>query len=134
MTAPKGNKFAVRHGASGLERRLETGLPLRADELAEKKEIQREMGYDVLPAGPLGLAIDLISDNVLLARRFQAARIWAAERGDREAYERLGQRSGWRNDKAINQLMDLAKAQGKNDDTVILDAITNAKSGGENSQ
>ena len=130
MTAPKGNKFAVRHGASGLERRIETGLPLRTDELTEKKEIQREMGYDVLPAGPLGLAIDLISDNVLLARRFQAARIWAAERGDREAYERLGQRSGWRNDKAISQLLNLVEMQADQEPEFI-EALAVAREAGK---
>ena len=130
MTAPKGNKFAVRHGASGLERRIETGLPLRTDELTEKKEIQREMGYDVLPAGPLGLAIDLISDNVLLARRFQAARIWAAERGDREAYERLGQRSGWRNDKAISQLLNLVEMQADQEPEFI-EALAAAREAGK---
>jgi hypothetical protein len=114
--ARPGNRHAEKHGASGLERRIETGLPLRADDLQEKREIQREMGYDpeALPAGPLGLAVELISDNVLLARRFQAARAWAAEQGEPAAYERLGQRSGWRNDKAINQLIELVKIQSEN--------------------
>lgn len=126
--APFGNTNREKHGAYGLERRIEKGLALRPDELSEKREIQREMGYDpeALPAGPYGLVVDLISDNVLIARRLQAARRWAAEQEDLGAYVRLAQRAGWRNDKAINQLMDLAKAQGE-DDAIILSAIDSAK-------
>jgi hypothetical protein len=66
----------------------------------------------------------------LLARRFQAARTWAAEQGDREAYERLGHRSGWRNDKAISQLFNLVEMQADQEPEFI-EALAAAREAGK---
>lgn len=107
-----------KHGAFGLEKRIYDGLALRIDDQKERLEIQAELGYDVLPSGPLGIAVELIADNVLIARRFRSARQWAIEQGDREAYEKLQQRSGWRNDKAVTQLLNLFEMQKEENDAL----------------
>jgi len=118
------NTNAAKHGASGVERRIEKGLPLAEDDRLLHRDIVNTLGFnpDDMPSGALGLMIDLIADNVLLSVRFKGARHWAAEQGDIEAYERLAQRSGWRNDKAINQLAELAKLQA-DDKTLDYEAI-----------
>ncbi len=102
----KGQQLAKKHGAEGALRRVIKGMPLAADDLQRQKEIVGELGYDPdeLQTGPLGKLISIVPDNVLLAERFQQARLWAVEQGDIEKWAALSQRSGWRNDKAIKQL------------------------------
>jgi hypothetical protein len=52
-----------------------------------------------------------VGDNLLLSERFQGARHWAAQQQDIQKWISLAQKSGWRNDKAISQLLDLIKMQ-----------------------
>lgn len=126
--APRGNGNAVTHGASGIERRIEKRLPLAEDDKRLRDEIIISLGYDpaALPRGPMGHVVDLVADNVLLAQRFRSARHWAAEQGNIERFTALAQRSGWRNDKAIGQLLELVKLQ-QGDDTNVIEAIRDAK-------
>lgn len=130
MAAPKHNENNLRHGASGLEARIYQKLPLAEDDKHLRDEIISKLGpYDsnALPSGPLGYLIDLVADNVLLALRFRGARHYAAEKGDLDLYATLAQRSGWRNDKAINQLVQLLELQSTNDDSSIEAAINSAR-------
>jgi len=133
MAAPRANQNAVRHGASGTERRIEKGLPLAESDHRRRTEIIRDMGYDpgALPAGPLGLLVDLVADDVLIAYRHREARQWAAERGDEEAYFRLSQRGGWRNDKAIGQLFELMKLQAGTPDALDYERILEGQKNGD---
>lgn len=114
-----------KHGASGLERRIEQNLPLAADDKQRRDEIIAQLGYEVLPSGALGFLIEAVADNVLLAERFRGARNWAAERGDIERFEQLAQRSGWRNDKAIGQLLTMVKLQKEDSAPLDYEALLN---------
>lgn len=125
-----GNKAAVLHGAEGTLRRFARGLPLAEDDAHLHREIINTLGYDPIQlTGALGYLVELIADNVLLAIRFKSARHWAAEQGDVEKYAALSQKSGWRNDKAIGQLLELAKLQAE-DTSHIIDALKSAKDTG----
>lgn len=129
--ARPGNGSAIKHGAYGLEKRLQLGLSLTADEVKQKREILVQMSFDPdnLPAGPLGIAIERTAANVLLAYRTEYAANWAAEH-DPDAWPTLAQRSGWRNDKVIGQLLELAKLQ-QSGDALVIDAIQDARAKNE---
>ena len=109
----EGNKANLKHGAEGTLKRIAKGLPLAEDDKRLHSEIVSQLGYDPdnLPSGALGLAVDLLADNLLLAIRFKGARHWAAQEGDLESYVSLAQKSGWRNDKALAQLLEFMKLQ-----------------------
>lgn len=115
---------ALKHGAAATEVRVTRGLPLASDDKLLHDEIINQLGYDSgdMPPGAMGLMIGLIADNVLLSVRFKSARHWAAEQGDLERYVNLSQRSGWRNDRSIKQLLSLVELQAKSDN-LIIDAL-----------
>lgn len=129
MAARLDNTNARQHGAAGLERRIYLKLPLAEQDYNRRAEIIAILGYDPLdlPPGPLGLVIERIADNYLLAERFEGARHYAAEKEDYQQYATLAQRSGWRNDKVIGQLVELIKLQSSRDDGSIEAAIVSAK-------
>ena len=130
MAAREENTNALKHGASGLERRIYQKLPLAEQDYNRRAEIVATLGYDPLnlPPGPLGLVIERIADNYLLAERFEGARHYAAEKEDYQSYATLAQRSGWRNDKVIGQLIELLKLQSGSDDSIEA-AINSARQG-----
>lgn len=123
----KNNTYAKKHGAEGTLKRVINNLPLAINDQKRRDEIVTLLGYDVLPAGALGFLVEAIADNVLIAERFREARVWAVENGSIEDYERLSQRSGWRNDKIISQLPVLVELQ--KDDSLDYESILRAENG-----
>ncbi len=97
-------------------RRVERGLPLAEEDKRLLNEITIRLGYDPhnLPAGPVGFLVEAIADNILIAQRFRDGRAWSSEYGTKEDYERLSQKSGWRNDKVITQLPILIELENNN--------------------
>lgn len=128
MSAPPNNSNNKKSGIYGLERRIYNGLSLPDSYIQQRNEKIRLLGYepDALPAGPLGEFILTVADNGCLSEDFRAARHWAKE-NDAESYPSLAQRSGWRNDKYANQLLELLKLQSGKDDGSIIDALSSAR-------
>lgn len=128
------NKKALKHGADGALRRIRNDLPLAEDDKRLHSEIVSQLGYnaDELPKmGVVGFIVDLVADNILLAHRFKGARHWAADQNNVNAYASLAQKSGWRNDKAIAQLLELARLQAEGDNVIQL-AIDSIRSEDDN--
>lgn len=116
---------ALKHGAFGTDRRVYMRQQLRPEDQAIRQEILVLMGYDpaALPAGPLGVAVDRISSQVLVALKFEGAVRWAEENNLPEDRERLLKGLRQANDSCIKHLLDLSDRQAQESGSIDYEAI-----------
>lgn len=119
------NLAGQKHGGEGALTRLNDGRPFVGLALETYHSILERWGYTDSELASHGLVGDIVRETArqqTVTELLHAATLGAAELGDLEKWDRFVKRWGWRSDKSLAAMRELAKLQAE-DKTLDYEAI-----------